>query len=165
MSLTTVALRVGCMLLVACQAEPPLPEPVPADPLWPVVSQMLGARCGSLDCHGQTARPLRLYHRHGLRLDAANQPGEGNTTAAEHDANLRATLALEPELTATVFADDGRDPERLTLVRKALGLEKHKGEAALGIGSAADRCLRSWLKGATDEALCLEGTRLERQEP
>lgn len=165
MSMTRVLPCVVCTLLVACQSEPPLPEAVPTDPRWPVVSQMLGARCGSLDCHGQSARPLRLYHRHGLRLAEENQPGEGNTTAAEHDANLRAVLGLEPELIAAVFADGGRDAERLTLVRKALGLEKHKGEAALAAGSPADECLRSWLAGAADEALCVEGARIERPEP
>lgn len=153
---------VFCMFLFGCHSEPELSGSIPSDPEWPVVSQMLGASCGSLDCHGQPARPLRLYHRHGLRLGDGANPGDGNTTVAEHDANLRSATALEPELTARVFADDGADPERLTLVRKALGLEKHVGEAALRAHSAGDRCLRSWLKGAADRDVCLEATELER---
>lgn len=38
----------------------------PDDP-FVVVSEVLERRCGTLDCHGQPARPLRLYGNSGLR--------------------------------------------------------------------------------------------------
>jgi hypothetical protein len=126
---------------------------------------MLGARCGSLDCHGQTGRPLRLYGGQGLRLDPQDRPGEGSTTAAEHDANLRATLGLEPELIAEVLDEGGTQPLRLTLVRKARGLEKHKGNAPLVKGDTGDVCLRSWLKSDTDEGACEDASHVERPSP
>ena len=41
------------------------------------VNDLLANRCGTLDCHGQVGRPLRIYSRTGLRIldDAANVPG------------------------------------------------------------------------------------------
>ena len=41
------------------------------------VSRLLEKRCGTLDCHGQVGRSLRLYGQFGLRFvegDASNQP-------------------------------------------------------------------------------------------
>lgn len=148
------------ILVAGCGSEPPEAPAITVDARWPAVSQMLGARCGSLDCHGQTGRPLRLYHGQGLRL-GGGVSGDGNTTEAEHDANLRATLALEPELTAEVLHDDGKDPQRLTLYRKARGLEKHKGESPLAEGDRGDDCLRSFLQGNVDEAACDDASRNE----
>ena len=44
------------------------------------VSKFLERRCGTLDCHGQGGRPLRLYSGRGLRLpnDAGLGPGSGD---------------------------------------------------------------------------------------
>lgn len=158
----------GACLLGVCACGTPDYEggAAPAqDESWDVVSEALGVRCGSLDCHGQSARPLRLYHHQGLRLDAAAVPGSGRTSPAEHDANLRAVLGLEPELTAQVLRETGREPERLSLYRKALGLEKHAGERVVAAGSAADECLRSWLAGAVDTDACQAAARLQRPSP
>ena len=80
----------------------------------------------------------------------------------EHAANLRAVVGLEPELFARVVAEGGAAPERLTLVRKALGLESHKGGAPFALGTSGDVCLRSWLATKTDEAACATGAQVER---
>ncbi|MCE7894545.1 MAG: hypothetical protein DYH12_33400, partial [Sorangiineae bacterium PRO1] len=118
------------------------------------VSEMLHARCGSLDCHGQAGRSLRLYGSMGLRLDPSDVPGVPRKTAdpAEAEANYVSVLALEPEILAAVFQDGGRDPERLTLVRKGRLLESHKGGEALD--ALGRRCFVSWLEGAVDGAAC-----------
>jgi len=41
----------------------------PADPgdAFVIVSEVVERRCGTLDCHGQPARPLRIYGNAGLR--------------------------------------------------------------------------------------------------
>lgn len=117
------------------------------------VAQMLGRRCGSLDCHGETHRNLRLYGYGGLRLDPATLP-EADITDAEIDADYDAVIALEPEKMADLVREKGNAPERLTLVRKARGAEDHKGGNPIIAGDDADKCLETWLASATDVAAC-----------
>ena len=131
-----------------------------------LVSGMLGAHCGSLDCHGQVGRSLRLYSQLGLRLNPAEFPSldAGLVSESEVEANYRAAVALEPELLALVVREHGQNPERLTLLRKARGAEEHKGGAAIARGSAADQCLTSWFASQVDETACAEGTLLTRPD-
>ena len=110
-------------------------------------------RAGSLDCHGETHRNLRLYGYGGLRLDPATLP-EFDITDAEIDADYDAVIALEPEKMADLVRENGNAPERLTLVRKARGAEDHKGGNPIIAGDDADRCLVTWLASATDVAAC-----------
>lgn len=51
----------------------------PADPAdaFVIVSEVLERRCGTLDCHGQPARPLRLYGNAGLRRPEPDTGTEG----------------------------------------------------------------------------------------
>jgi len=103
------------------------------------VSQVLQIRCGSLDCHGQVGRALRLYGEFGLRFvegDADNQPGSGATTDTEFEANYQSVIGLQPEY--------------MTLVYKPLQLERHKGGAVFVSGDATYQCLTSWLESGGD---------------
>lgn len=138
--------------------EPPFPEG------YAHVSEMLGVRCGSLDCHGDSARPLRIYSGRGMRLAATDVPGQSSTTEAEHVANLRSAFAIEPERTSEVVREGGSRPERLTLYRKALGLEHHKGNAPLARDGVQDRCLASWLEQAVDVERCEQASAWERPQ-
>ena len=74
------------------------------------VSPVFERRCGTLDCHGQVGRPLRIYSGLGLRLpnDAGDTPGNGATTPDEITNNYRAVIGLEPEEMSRVVA--GADP-------------------------------------------------------
>ncbi|MFI5297043.1 MAG: hypothetical protein ACHREM_03015 [Polyangiales bacterium] len=120
-----------------------------------VVADALEHRCGSLDCHGTIYRNLRIYGHEGLRLDPNGRPSsQPNTTTAEYDADYQAVVGLEPEILSAVVSSGGQGPERLTLVRKALGLEAHKGGTLWTAGDVQDTCFRSWLTGATDVASC-----------
>jgi hypothetical protein len=154
---------VACVLAVglACSAEPgvsTLAVPPPDD--FAPVSAALSAGCGALDCHGRAGQNLRLYGSIGLRLDLDDIPGGDETTAAEHDANYRSIVALEPESLSSVWLEGGRDPERLTLVRKARGREAHEGGAVFPEGEDGDRCLLSWLSGALDAGACMSAAEL-----
>jgi hypothetical protein len=51
-------------------------------------------------------------------------------------------------------ASGGAQPERLTFVRKARGVENHKGGHLWQVGDPADVCVTSWLAGRTDQASC-----------
>jgi hypothetical protein len=114
----------------------------------------LDHRCGSLDCHGQPGRNLRIWGCEGMRLagmvpvcskviNGQPIPGGGRTTVAEHEATYRSLVGLEPQVMTQVF--DGCNgqlveagvglyppgpschPELLTFVQKARGAEAHKG--------------------------------------
>jgi hypothetical protein len=98
---------------------------------FPLVADLLVHRCGSLDCHGKVERNLRLYGFSGLRLSPTDRPNvstKTTTTAEEYDADYLSVVGLEPELLSQVVQQNGANPERLTLLRKALGTEAHKGE-------------------------------------
>jgi hypothetical protein len=121
-----------------------------------MVSPVFELRCGSLDCHGQPGRPLRIYSGLGLRLpnDAGNLPGVNATTPDEIAENYYSVIGLEPEEMSRVVA--GEDPPTdLLILAKPLMLESHKGGPAIAPGDTADLCITSWLLGAgLDTASC-----------
>ncbi|MBL9024696.1 MAG: hypothetical protein JNL21_21045 [Myxococcales bacterium] len=130
------------------------------------VSTLLERRCGTLDCHGDGARPLRIYGQYGLRLKPEDSDDDtlfsGNleraTTEIERESNYRSVCGLEPELTHQVVNGE-LAVERLTLVRKPRLSEKHKGGRIWNEGKPPDRCLVTWLEskyepGTMDTADC-----------
>lgn len=147
------------------------------------VSKFLERRCGTLDCHGRSERPLRIYGERGLRLpnDAGLRPTQGGTSNEEVVANYRAVVGLEPELMSRVVAAHAQgtcalpgEPQdlpcerRLLLVSKPLacnlnssigcngtaqGIE-HKGGAVIGVGDDGYTCLVSWLQGSANGVAC-----------
>jgi hypothetical protein len=156
------------LLVLACAGpnDPTEHLQAPTRERFEFVSDMLGARCGSLDCHGQVGRSLRLYSRTGLRRDPAAFPDidAAVPSDAEVEDNYRAAISLEPEVLALVVRDQGANPERLTLLRKARGAENHKGGAAIALGSPSDRCLLSWLSSQVEQTSCEAGALLIRPD-
>jgi hypothetical protein len=125
------------------------------------VGDYLDHRCGSLDCHGQVDRNLRIWGCEGMRLDPQSLPscspkpvGGGFTTPDEHLATYRSLVGLEPTVMSAVVEGHGAHPELLTFVRKARGLEAHKGGALITPGDDQDVCITSWLAGQTDLNAC-----------
>jgi hypothetical protein len=97
---------------------------------------------------------MRLFGSRGLRLAADANPLDGNTTSAEYDATFWSVTGLEPETLTAVVQDKGADPERLSLIRKARGHERHKGGTLMSSGDPLDQCLVSWLAGAVVQGPC-----------
>ena len=95
-----------------------------------------------------------------MRLAVGDVPGGAPTTTAEEDATYESVVQLEPALMRAVVTEHGQSPERLTLIRKPRGLEKHTGGTIVNIGDARDRCLTSWLSGATDDVACRDALAL-----
>src|SRR5262249_21206223 len=99
----------------------------------------LARRCGTLDCHGQLGRGMRLFSETGPRaFDATplgffpNTTGGAKVTEDELLQNYRSVVGLEPEVMAQVIAEGGVNPRRLLLLKKPLGLESHKGGRIMG---------------------------------
>jgi hypothetical protein len=127
---------------------------VPRLDTFGAVVQNIDYACGNLECHGTTARNLKLYGIYGLRLDSADVACGRSTTTEELDVDYRSAVGLEPELMAEVVASGGADPQRLTLIRKAAGTEAHAGGSVYPVGSDGYVCMTNWLTGSTDVSAC-----------
>ena len=120
------------------------------------VSPYLERRCGSLDCHGQDTRPMRVVGQYGLRREVEVGEGGGNvsggrkTTEAEFAANLQAVCALEPERMAEAIAKYGASVDRLRLVGKPRNTIRHKGGRVVEEGDPGDRCIVGWISAVSE---------------
>ncbi len=164
-----LALGAMASVVAAACSTPPADSRIgidaPSRAQFDPVGGYLEHRCGSLDCHGSIARNMRIYGCNGLRLSGSDSPGcasDGfagpDTTQAELDATYRSVVALEPTVMSAVVDGNGEHPEWLTLVRKARGMENHKGGALITPGDPQDVCITSWLAGNTDSGACLQAT-------
>jgi hypothetical protein len=144
----------------ACSSPDPNERTVgkfPDEATWKPVANMLLHRCGSLDCHGQPGRNLKLYGTGGLRLtggDVPSKPTPLYASPAEYTADYASVCGLEPETLTAVFHDGGKNPERLTMVQKARNVQVHKGGTIIVPGDVQDKCLLSWLTGTIDTDSC-----------
>jgi hypothetical protein len=145
--------------LVACSmpaADPRIDGKVPDRNSFDVVAQVLERHCGSLDCHGNSYRNLRVYGNDGLRLAATDRPLSPEcTTTDEIEQDYDSLVGLEPEIMTAVVASNGARPQRLTFIRKARGTEHHEGGTLMKTGDDIDDCLTSWLASQVDEDACL----------
>lgn len=147
--------------LAACLAQPVEQQTLLVDGARPdrasfdAPSTYLERHCGSLDCHGQPGRPLRVYGQFGMRLSPDDAPGGKARTDDELSANYVSVIGLEPEIMGLVATQHGAEPERLMLIRKPLGTERHKGGKIFSDQSDPGYlCLTSWLRGTVDGAAC-----------
>jgi hypothetical protein len=122
---------------------------------FPDVAQAMVQHCGSLDCHGNRYRNLRLYGNIGLRWDSKDHPlSPPCTTSAEVDQDFDSVVGLEPEAMNTVAANHGAQPDDLLMIRKARGSESHKGFVVMVPGDDLDNCIVGWLQGQPNKAAC-----------
>jgi hypothetical protein len=134
------------------------------------VSGVFEKRCGTLDCHGDIARPLKIYGQNGLRhftdveladpnvaVDAGTIPGgSAGTTDEELALNQRSICGVEPERTAAVL-NGNLAPEDLLILRKPLTVEDHKGaQLFIAKSDPGAVCIISWLNRAVDRTSCTE---------
>ena len=165
------ALSLACVVtaVVACEGEG-VPVPIPCGPLedFPPVSLVLERRCGTLDCHGALARPLKIYSGNGLRLATLEEigdagvaqenetiPGGRATSPEEFEANWRSVCGLEPEKTLRVVTGE-IPPEDLMVLRKPLLLEEHKGAQLFLEGDPGATCVSCWFRGFPEVVECLD---------
>ncbi len=120
------------------------------------VQTYVGYRCGSLDCHGDMGRTLRIYAERGLRSqDVLRNQQVSNSEISE---NLLSFAALD--------SLGGPVEENLVLLKGlavSAGGMAHEGGAVWSDTNAAGyRCLAAWLAGrgedAAAQAACTEAT-------
>ncbi len=112
------------------------------------VSAFIERRCGTLDCHGTTLRPMRIFGRFGLRDPGQNNvTGGAPTTSAEIAANYTSVCNVDAEPMDKAVADFGQSAEKLLVLQKARGIEGHKGGTIVTQGTPGDDCLLGWLRG------------------
>lgn len=141
-------------LLLGCSGPAPESEPLvipEAADYEAHVQVVVGYGCGSLDCHGDPGRPLRIYARDGLRL-RADLRGE-ELTSEEAALDAEAFGGVDP---------GGVPPDHVALLKplaeEAGGLP-HVGEDVwLSTDDAGYRCVLGWLEGATPADVCAEAT-------
>jgi hypothetical protein len=129
------------------------------------VADAMQPSCGTLDCHGQPDRNLRLFGGRGLRLDPADTAKDGTTTPAEYDADYWSVVAIEPEILATVTAEGGQYPERWILIRKGRGTTRHKGGTLMQPNDDLDACITEWIKGNILVDRCFTASRIGADQP
>ncbi|HEX4477533.1 MAG TPA: hypothetical protein VH142_20730 [Polyangiaceae bacterium] len=165
LAFTSVFATLAAVMSAACADVPAdarigITAPNGSEAAFGPVAAYLGERCGTLDCHGQRARNLQIYSCEGLRLSEVDVPicsrnqGGKPTTPEEHQATYRSLVGLEPTVMSAVVVDHGEHPEWLTFVRKARGLESHKGGVLITPGDDQDVCITSWLAGQTNLTAC-----------
>ncbi len=152
----------GCNDFTASDATGQLSVPSRAD--FQGVANAMQLHCGTLDCHGQAGRNMRLYGFEGLRLDPTNNPLGQVTSEAEYDATYSSIVGLEPEIMSKVVQHQVA-PETLTMLRKPLGIEKHMGGLLIEQDDPLDRCLVGWLIGKFDGTTCVTVAQAQRPEP
>jgi len=132
---------------------------------FPAVSDAMQLKCGTLDCHGQTGRNLRLFGHYGLRLaDGGNPIDPFESTEEEYEASYLSVIGLEPEAMTKVVRKQ-LAPIDLQFVRKPRNIESHKGHQLMSKGDPLDRCLVGWLTAAFDADACTYVVTHPKPEP
>ncbi len=105
------------------------------------IQPILGPGCGSLDCHGDRGRPLRLYAQFGRRA------------AAE----LRSAPLTPEEIADNVAALATMPPDRVLgkpLDVSAGGMRHVGGDLWPSDSAPAYTCVSAWLAGEQAQAAC-----------
>ena len=130
------------------------------------VQPVFDARCSMLECHGTEERPLRVFSRNRLRLDA--DPVQLNLPMSDEE------LVLNRE--SAVGFVDGEDPHRSMLSRKPLdedaGGYYHEGRELYLAGDVfADeddddyQTLLAWVSGESEDPACSYAGLEEVEDP
>ena len=123
------------------------------------VEPVVAARCAFFACHGDPARPYRIYAPNRMRLDVTEDQRALYITAAETRANYDNALGFSVHVEAYGYDEP-------LLVEKPLdetiGGAYHEGAEIYGQGDVFTDpsdpeldVLRAWIAGATEEESCV----------
>lgn len=141
-----------------------VPNP-PSRDTFPPVADALEVHCGTLDCHGSSARNMRVYGIDGQRLDIHGITGNKSTTDEEYTATYEAVIAVQPEVLSRIVNEGGAHPERWIVITKGRGTEVHKGNSQMAPGDATDTCIISWVAGQLNQDACDQAAAILPPDP
>jgi hypothetical protein len=142
-------------------AEPSGSLAVPPRAGFEIVADAMQLHCGTLDCHGQAGRNMRFYGQFGMRLAPPDDPLSEPTHGPEYDATYVSVVGLEPEIMSKV-ASHQAPVDALAMVRKARGVEHHKGGQLQLVGDPLDVCMIGWLAGPLARDACDDAVHAQR---
>jgi hypothetical protein len=125
---------------------------LPSEEAFAAVGHVFGAHCGTLDCHGDPARNLRVYGINGQRLDATDVPGFRGSSPAELLATYDSIVAIQPELLSAIVKAGGGSAGDWLVLGKARGELHHAGGQQFVPGQPADTGVLWWLASRVDDA-------------
>lgn len=141
--------HVGLLATLACSGPSDKDidriTPPPGPPAFNVVADALQKHCGTLDCHGNNARNMRLFGYYGIRQFDKDRVNFTATTPAEYEMTYQSVITIDPERLSRIVASGGAGIDKWLVLSKGRGTEHHKGGARLAPGGAADTCLVSWV--------------------
>ena len=146
--------------------------PPPGPPAFNVVSDALDIHCGTLNCHGNNDRNMRIFGFYGTRLSDKDKTGAAATSEDEYQANFESIISIEPERLSQIVRSGGANEGKWVVLSKGRGTEHHKGGSRMTPGDAMDTCFTSWIvahgpgpgdggaiPGAVNDAACLAAVR------
>lgn len=144
------------LLLAGCAPEQSY-QPLPADDVdvyIATVHPIMEARCGTIDCHGDPRRPLRLYSETGLRMGADR---DLPLTAEEYAANALALVSIDPT--------PARLEQHLVLSKPVRGGVDHQGGVLWdSVAEPQYVCVRGWLGGTASDPVVVSACALAADE-
>lgn len=155
----TIALAAS-LLGVACsidsQGEVSLPPVGSAS--FTDIQTFVGSGCGSLDCHGDPGRPLRIYSVYGLRL-TVDLRTQSTIPASAPNPITTGEMARNSTSFAAFSLDLPIDQHRALakpLSEEAGGMAHKGGDLWPSKEAPEYLCLRAWLDGAQDADACAQ---------
>ena len=145
-----VGLLVGLAagFLAGCTDDQPVDQVIElgnVDDYGELVQPYVGVRCGSLDCHGDSGRPLRIYAQDGLRL--RDDLRETDITVEEIARNVEAFAGVSPDIAAP--------DEHLALLKglatSAGGIAHEGDDIWQTTGETGYQCILAWLAGNSQD--------------
>ncbi|HEX3594336.1 MAG TPA: hypothetical protein VHU80_04520 [Polyangiaceae bacterium] len=133
---------------------------MPDSMTFPLVSTALEVRCGTLDCHGNIDRNLRMYGIYGVRAEPKDVSGMGATTLDEDQLNYESLVSIAPEPLSAIVKTHGQGFDHWIVVTKGTNAENHKGNQRMKKGDPTYVCLSSWVLGAVDMNACADAANI-----
>jgi len=164
----SLAAACSAALLGACSgpsANDTFSFTAPDGTTFPPVSDALEIRCGTLDCHGNFYRNMRLFGIYGVRLNTSLVTGRDPTSPDEYQRNYQSVISIEPENFASIVANHGQGFDHWVVVLKGTNAEVHKGGQRMKKGDPTYTCLLSWVTGAVNMDACNQAVALMPPEP
>jgi len=95
-----------------------------------------------------------MYGIDGIRASKDNISGTEGTTTQELHYNYEALVTIQPEVLSFIVSHQGQNFDKWIVVTKGTNAEHHKGGQRFKKADDTYNCLKSWVIGAVNDAVC-----------